>query len=122
MNRFALFLETLTFLGFFAALVIAWYFYIQARNRERMALIEKGVDTSEIFKAIKFPRFEFPWLKLGMLTTGFGIGLGFTILFLEFFPDSNFRQPIFVFSMLFFGGLSMMLASRIRSRNEQQNG
>ena len=32
----------LIWLGFFASIFFGWYFYLQARNKERMALIEKG--------------------------------------------------------------------------------
>lgn len=122
MKNFELFLETLTYLGFFAAIVFCWYFYLQARNKERMALIEKGVDTSEIFKKIDFPKLEFPWFKLGLLATGVGIGIGFTIIVMEITQNYAMGQIVLVFSIIFFGGIAMMLASTIRSRSERRNG
>lgn len=65
---------TLIWLGFFAAIFLAWYFYLKARNKERMALIEGGKDVSEIY-AKREIKFRFPWLKLGIITTGFSFGM-----------------------------------------------
>ncbi len=60
-------------LGFFAAVFLGWYFYIQARNKERMSLIERGKDVSEIYSK-RVIKFNFPWLKLGIILTGFSFG------------------------------------------------
>ena len=60
-------------LGFFAAVFLGWYFYIQARNKERMSLIERGKDVSEIYSKREI-KFNFPWLKLGIILTGFSFG------------------------------------------------
>lgn len=67
-------------LGFFAAVFFAWYFYLKARNKERMALIESGKDVSEIYSKQEI-RFRFPWLKLGIILTGFSFGF-----LVAFFP------------------------------------
>ncbi len=71
---------TLIWLGFFAAVFLAWYFYLKARNKERMALIEGGKDVSEIYSKQKI-EFRFPWLKLGIILTGFSFGF-----LVAFFP------------------------------------
>jgi len=65
---------TLVWLGFLASIVLGLYFYFSARHKERMALIEKNADLTEIFKVREF-RFQFPWLKLGMIILGVGLGL-----------------------------------------------
>ena len=67
-------MEAIVWLGFFAAIFLGWYFYLKARNRERMALIESGKDVSEIYAKRKI-EFQFPWLKLGIIFTGFSFGL-----------------------------------------------
>lgn len=64
---------TIVWLGFFAAVFLGWYFYIKARNKERMSLIERGKDVSEIY-AKREIKFNFPWLKLGIIFTGFSLG------------------------------------------------
>lgn len=71
---------TLIWLGFFAAVFLAWYFYLKARNKERMALIETGKDVTEIYSRQEI-KFRFPWLKLGIILTGFSFGF-----LIAFFP------------------------------------
>ena len=68
MNSLRYLFEALPWLGFFAAIVLAWYFYLQARNKERMALIEKGADVSDIYSKQEVT-FRFPWLKIGIIIT-----------------------------------------------------
>ncbi len=108
----------LIWLGFFATLFFGWYFYLQARNKERMALIERNADVTEIYK----PRSShFPWLKLGMLIAGLGLGFIVTMLlnlssaFQYLHGDA--RDIGFVGSMLFFGGAGVVTAYFIERPN-----
>ncbi len=48
-----MFVGLVTMVLFFAAIILSVYFYLRARNRERLALIEKGVDVTELFKGRK---------------------------------------------------------------------
>lgn len=73
---------TLIWLGLFAAIFFAWYYYLKARNKERMALIESGKDVSEIYSKQEI-KFRFPWLKLGIIGTGFSLGLMVAFAFVE---------------------------------------
>ena len=68
-----LILITIAYLAFFAAIILGWYFYIKARNKERMSLIEKGKDVSEIYSKREI-KFQVPWLKIGVILTGFSLG------------------------------------------------
>ena len=106
----------LVWLGFFACIFFGWYYFLQARNKERMALIERDKDVSEIYaKRQREFRFRFPWLKLGMLVTGVGFGFCLT-LFLwmintrweKFIKDTDGMVPVAL--MILFGGLSMVIA------------
>lgn len=102
-------------LGFFASIFLGWYFYLQARNKERMALIEKNADVSEIFKVRKV-RFQFPWLKLGMLLAGVGFGFCMVI----FMPRGGEARDITILgSILFFGGLGLVIAHFIEKPKDQ---
>jgi hypothetical protein len=96
----------LVWLGFFASIILGLYFYFSARNKERMALIEKNADVSEIFKVRDF---QFPWLKLGMIIAGIGIGLCLSIFINLALATQNLSpgsQSIMSLGcMLFFGGL-----------------
>jgi len=55
-----------------AALFFAWYFYLQARNKERMELIDRGEKLEDIFRLQLQNRFKFkfPWLKVSIVTLG----------------------------------------------------
>jgi len=101
----------LIWLGFFACIVLGLYFYLSARHKERMALIEKNTDVSEIFKARDF---HFPWLKLGMIFAGIGVGVCLSIfinLTLATQSLSPGTQSLMIFGfMLLFGGLGAILA------------
>ena len=104
----------LTWLGFFAAIVLGWYFYLKARSKERMALIESGKDVSEIYAKHEI-KFKFPWLKLGLLVAGIGFGLGLFVLLYAF--NFAFREAMknelaeftLVASMMFFGGVALII-------------
>ncbi len=59
----------------FVTVFMSWYVYLKTRNKERMALIEKDKDVSELYAPRKTNSgFQFPWLKVGIITTGFSIG------------------------------------------------
>jgi MFS family permease len=104
---------TLIWLGFFASIFFGWYYYLQARNKERMALIERNADVSEIFKPREV-RIRFPWLTLGMIFSG--VGLGFClILFLLLIPaiqeiNERFEGIMIMGFMFLFGGLGAVIA------------
>ena len=58
-----------------AAFFFAWFFYQQARDHERMYLLEKGEKLEDIISMQhrnRF-RFEFPWLKLGVVFIGMSV-------------------------------------------------
>ena len=79
--------EEFLMLTIFLFLVIgflSWYIYLKIRNKERMALIEKDKDVSEIYARPKTNfSFHFPWLKVGIISTGFSIGWLVAILIQE---------------------------------------
>jgi MFS family permease len=106
--------ESLVWLGFFAAVFLAWYFYLKARNKERMALIESGKDVSEIYKKQEI-KLRFPWLKLALMVIGIGFGLG-VFFFIYAFSAESFQEMkrdlpemLLASSMMFFGGLGLII-------------
>jgi hypothetical protein len=118
MDDFAFYL---VWLGFFASILLGWYFYLKARTKERMALIEKNADLSEIYKVREF-RFRFPWLKLGMIITGVGFGFCMVFPLREIIGIQNFgaemELAIFGF-MMFFGGLGAVIGHFIDKPKER---
>lgn len=101
----------------FISVVWGWYFYLKIRNKERMALIEKDKDVSEIYARPKTSfSFRFPWLKIGIITTGFSIGWMTAVLILELgmrLPDGNYTigpEP-FIMGILFLStSISILIA------------
>ena len=88
----------------FFALVLG-IIYLSIRKKERMAMIEKGIDTA-IFVTHK--KQSFPSLKWGMFLIGLGIGLIIANLLV-----SNYimDEQVAYFSMIFlFGGLALVIS------------
>ncbi len=103
---------------FFASVLIAVYFFLRYRNSERLALIEKAADPS-MFKTTGV-RFRFPWIKIGILSTGVGIG----ILVGGFLQNTGMYMlddTGIPFSMLVFGGLAMVLAAKLDKPKNDEN-
>lgn len=108
----------LVWLGFFASIVLGLYFYFSARHKERMALIEKNADVSEIFKVREF-RFRFPWLKLGMIIIGIGVGFSATILLTTTIDDlKSLGDETAAALILLFGGVGAVIAHYIDKPKE----
>lgn len=93
-------------IAFFAAAFGIVYIIIQARNRERMAMIEKGFDAN-LLVTNKDPKTgKYTSLKLGIASVGIALGiLVGNILAL----NTNMEEPACYFSMIFlFGGLGLV--------------
>lgn len=122
-----LIMEGLAWLGFFAAIILSFYFYLRFRNKERMALIEKGIDVSEIFKTREFS-FKFPWLRLGILAIGIGFGIFVAYLVIVLVPpgfagnNQQFIGLILMFSLLIFGGFGIILGNFLEKSRNKKNG
>jgi hypothetical protein len=121
-------METLSWLGFFAAILLSFYFYLRFRNKERMALIEKGIDVSEIFKSRDFT-FKFPWLRLGVLAVWIGLGAVIAFLFILNPPqplDSKDLRGesefILLISIIIFGGIGIILGHILERSGKKKNG
>ena len=75
---------TIVLVTLIAAFFFGWYFYQQAKNKERTMLIERGDKLEDIFlvqKKNKF-KFVFPWLKFGVITLSMSIaflGIGLVL-------------------------------------------
>jgi hypothetical protein len=83
------------------------YIIFMTRNRERMAMIEKGIG-SEIFNTTQKARFTYWALKLGMLVLGIGIGLAVAVFVAPIFQGWNERIAIYWAFILTFGGLGLV--------------
>ena len=81
--------------------------YIGTRRKERMAMLEKGVDAS-VFFSKKTSSNEYS-LKYGLLLIGLAIGILFGNLLANSVPFAEAEEAAY-FSMIFlFGGLALLI-------------
>ncbi len=102
-------------LGFFAIIFGIVYVGVTARNRERMAMIEKGINPKD-FMAGK-PN-VYVILKWALLLAGVGLGL-FIGSLLETYTGIQ-EEPAYFASALFFGGVGLIIAFLISKRAEEK--
>ena len=85
--------------SFFLAVFGIFYLFLSTRNRERLALIEKGVDAS-IFMGdkSKSSMFKLVLLNLALLSMGIGVGV-FVALILSTYTalDQDALYPAMIF-------------------------
>jgi hypothetical protein len=108
------------FIAFFATVFGIMYVFYSTRNKERLALIEKGADAS-LFNTGKDAKDMFNWnkftLKVGMFLVGIGLGVivGALLESAQTFPSEEAGY----FSMiLVFGGLALVLFYLIDRKNK----
>lgn len=100
-------------LGITVGVVLSLYYYFKARNKERMAMIDKGVISN--FEPPK--RSPLRGLKFGLFIAGVGIGIFFGHILDTY---TNIDEAASYFSMiLLFGGLSFILSYFIELRKEK---
>ena len=113
-------METLiAFIALFATVFGIYYVHITTRNKERMALIEKGADASLFNTGKEGQKSYFSWnkftLKIGMFFMGIALGIiiGAILSYAGVLYDgANYPSMIF-----FFGGLSLVLFYIIDRKN-----
>jgi hypothetical protein len=108
----------IVFIALFAAVFGILYVHYTTRNKERMALIEKGADASLFNVGKNGPGFS--WgkftLKVGMLFMGIALGIITAALMTHagiLTEEANYPSMIF-----FFGGLSLVLFYIIDRKNK----
>jgi len=101
---------------FLTGIFLTWFFIHRARAKERLLLIEKGIDFSGLTKSGKF-KIYFPWLKIGIVITSISIGLSLGIIlmtktsFVNSIPrDIIYPGDIIYLIFFLFGGIGMILA------------
>jgi len=101
---------SLTFISFFAGVFFAWHFYLKAKQKERLALIEKaleGIDAAKLFQRPARKGYSFPWLKLGILLFSITFGVAIGVIFINTLGMDEDYVPLFGFM---FGGVGMIAA------------
>jgi hypothetical protein len=118
-------MESLTWISFFTAVLLSFYFYLKFRYKERIALIEKGVESGGLLESSKSP-FKFPWIKLSMLSIGIGVGVILqvfinSISYANKFPLIGSDRLIVPFALIF-GGLGAIFGNYLERKQKRENG
>ena len=100
----------------FAAIFGIVFVIASARNRERMAMIEKGVSPKD-FMTERRPN-SYGILKWALLLVGIGFGL-FIGSVLETYTSIP-REPVYFAAALFFGGAGLFSAFLIAKKAEDK--
>lgn len=98
-------LIAITLIAFFVCAFLAWYFTYNARLKERLLLIEKGLNPDEFLK--KTEASGSPLLKLGILFIGLSLGMSVVTRF--FIYSDSYSLAV----MGLFAGASMIIASYV---------
>ncbi|HCU43738.1 DUF6249 domain-containing protein [Sphingobacterium faecium] len=93
----------------FSTIFFTLYYYFQARNKERMALIEAGLDLSQFYKKkVQISQ----WLRLGILAVGIGVGLLIVGLMTQY-QVQPVTAVLKVSLIVLCGGIAMVVASYV---------
>ncbi|MES2374193.1 MAG: DUF6249 domain-containing protein [Bacteroidota bacterium] len=100
-------------LAFIICLFFVWFFSHRANHKERLMMIEKGIDAEE--QAKRKDRSGFSWLKLGILVIGLSVGLLIiTILVsLNLLDKGGNALPLAILGLC--GGTAMVIANTLGS-------
>jgi F0F1-type ATP synthase assembly protein I len=91
------------------------YVYFTTRNKERMALIEKGADPKLFKSEPKVSNYSsFKW---GLFMVGVAIGVFLGVLFDEYTKLDE--GPMYISMILICGGIALILAYILRGRLEK---
>ena len=95
-------------LSVFGSLFGIAFMFFNTRNKERMAMIEKGIDPM-IFRQESNKKASRWALKLGILAMGIGAGI-FSAFLLENSFGTKAQEFTTPFSIFFFAGLSLLIS------------
>ena len=102
----------------FATAVGIIYIIISARNKERMALIEKGIDAEIFYKKTRtFGKYSS--LQFGLLVIGIAIGIILGALLEEVGIE---EEPAYFSMIMLFGGLGLLSYYLIMRKIKPDNG
>lgn len=101
--------------AFFALVFASLYVHLTTRNKERLALIEKGASP-ELFKSKPDGNSNYKSFKLGL----FFIGIALGIIGGYFLSESGMKEEPAYFSMIFlFGGIALVASYFLQKKNQE---
>lgn len=112
MDKHDYFLLVVLFLAVFIPMFLAWYFVQRARFKEKIILIEKGIDIKDLNLMENKNKYS-PGLKTGIVITGTALGALLTAIIHLGYKTSNAVILLFI-------GISIILAYFIDSKKDQK--
>ena len=98
--------------AFFALVFGSLYVHLTTRNKERLALIEKGADP-ELFKQKNEPDSGYGTFKFGLFLIGIAIG----IITGYYLHEAGMDETAAYFSMIFlFGGIGLVVSFLLQKK------
>lgn len=97
---------------FCVSIFLAWYFTHKAKHKERLLMIEKGLNPNEDLN--RDGGIKTTLLKVGIVLVGLGIGLAIIAILVEFhaFGKSN-AVPMSILALSC--GIALIIATRLSS-------
>lgn len=111
-------IEILVPFSFFAMLFGIAYLFLTTRNRERMALIEKGADAS-LFNTGRTSRSSLTVVTFALLSVGIGLGVLCGALLEKSGLDEGVAYPASIFIFAGIGLLSSYYINKSRSAKDE---
>ncbi|HRX29948.1 MAG TPA: hypothetical protein P5235_11215 [Saprospiraceae bacterium] len=106
----------------FACIFGVFYLYFTSRNRERMALIEKGADASIFYsqkKSNSMPLWKILTLNIAFLAIGVGAGLLIATIIQSYtYMKNDTIYPALIFMC---GGLGLYIAYLVNKRDDDSH-
>lgn len=112
MEKHDFFFLVVLFVAVFIPLFLAWYFVRRARFKEKIILIEKGIDIKDLNLMENNKRYS-PWLRIGIIITGTALGALLTTI-------TNFSYNASSAVILLSTGVSVILAYFINAEKAQK--
>lgn len=109
---------SLVWIAFIICVFLVWFFSHKAKHKERLMMIEKGLNVDQHLQ--KESNFRFLWLKLGIIVIGLSIGLLIIGLLARFdlLHKGGNALPLSILGVC--GGISMVIANYINSGKSRQ--
>jgi len=111
--------EILVPIAFFATVFGIVYLHISTRNKERLALIEKGADASIFGKkdVSSILKSRFVTLNISLLLMGIGLGVFIASIFDTYTGIHDSVYPALIF---FMGGLGLFIGFLMTKKFQEQ--
>ncbi|WP_435416239.1 DUF6249 domain-containing protein [Polaribacter aestuariivivens] len=111
------------FIFLFAVVFGIFYLYFSTRNKERLALIEKGADASIFMKGEQNRKAAPFWkvliLNLGLLAVGIGVGILLTLIIGDLLPEVP-KEPLVTGLIFLCGGIALLVGFNITKNLDKE--